>query len=106
MSTLTDIFGGFLITKRMLDLFRRPTDPKDYAWLYFIPFALFAVGMIWGSGMWDEVTNPNKARVEGKEARERRMGGLVQAGYFLSILLAIGALSGLSSQVRKRPFHT
>eukprot|EP01118_Nematostelium_gracile_P016479 TRINITY_DN6835_c0_g1_i2.p1 TRINITY_DN6835_c0_g1~~TRINITY_DN6835_c0_g1_i2.p1 ORF type:complete len:579 (-),score=163.51 TRINITY_DN6835_c0_g1_i2:1317-3053(-) len=28
-----NIFGGFLVTKRMLDMFRRPTDPPDYNYL-------------------------------------------------------------------------
>ena len=37
-----NIFGGFLITKRMLDMFRRPTDPKDYGYLFAIPGAIFA----------------------------------------------------------------
>lgn len=26
-----NIFGGFLITKRMLDMFKRPNDPPEYA---------------------------------------------------------------------------
>ena len=25
-----NIFGGFLVTKRMLDMFKRPTDPPEY----------------------------------------------------------------------------
>lgn len=80
MRTLTiDIFGGFLITKRMLDLFRRPTDPPEYSWLYTIPAAIFGGGFVWASST--------------------GLGGLVQAGYFLSTLLSIGALTGLSSQV-------
>ena len=78
-SLRTDIFGGFLITKRMLDLFRRPTDPPEYSWLYTIPAAVFGGGFVWASST--------------------GLGGLVQAGYFLSTLLSIGALTGLSSQV-------
>lgn len=76
----TDIFGGFLITKRMLDLFRRPGDPPDYAWLYGIPAALFAAGLLW--------------------AWQSGQDGLVQAGYTAATFLCIGALTGLSSQVR------
>jgi hypothetical protein len=79
--TKTDVFGGFLITKRMLDLFRRPTDPPEYTYLYLIPALLFAAGLIYAS--WT-----------GKD-------GLVQAGYAVSTLLCIGALTGLSSQVSR-----
>lgn len=32
-----NIFGGFLVTKRMLDMFKRPTDPPEYNYLYGIP---------------------------------------------------------------------
>ncbi|XP_023213834.1 NAD(P) transhydrogenase, mitochondrial-like, partial [Centruroides sculpturatus] len=32
-----NICGGFLVTKRMLDMFRRPTDPPEYNYLYGIP---------------------------------------------------------------------
>eukprot|EP01071_Lankesteria_metandrocarpae_P005757 Lankesteria_metandrocarpae@DN4117_c0_g1_i1.p1 len=32
-----NIFGGFLITKRMLDMFRRPSDPREHSYLYNIP---------------------------------------------------------------------
>ncbi|KAK0390468.1 hypothetical protein QR680_019368 [Steinernema hermaphroditum] len=36
-----NIGGGFLITKRMLDMFKRPTDPKEYNFLYGIPAVAF-----------------------------------------------------------------
>lgn len=74
-----DIFGGFLITKRMLDLFRRATDPPEYGWLYAVPAAVFGGGFVW--------------------AASTGLGGLVAAGYFVSTMLSIGALTGLSSQV-------
>lgn len=32
-----NIFGGFLVTQRMLDMFRRPTDPSEHNYLYAIP---------------------------------------------------------------------
>ncbi len=79
LALIPDIFGGFLITKRMLDLFRRPTDPPDYAYLYAVPAVVFGGGFVWGAST--------------------GVAGLVQAGYFVSTLLSIGALSGLSSQV-------
>ena len=77
-----NIAGGFVITKRMLDMFRRPTDPSDYAWLYGIPGVLFGAGYI--------------------ASATTGMAGLVQAGYLVSSLLCIGSLSGLSSQASAR----
>lgn len=78
--TRTDVFGGFLITKRMLDLFRRPGDPPDYGWLWAAPTALFAAGLVW--------------------AYSTGEAGLTTAGYTVATFLSIGALTGLSSQVR------
>jgi len=40
-----NIAGGFLITVKMLDLFRRPEDPKDYFEFYAIPAALLLGGL-------------------------------------------------------------
>ena len=77
-----NIGGGFVITKRMLDMFKRPTDPSDYPWLYAIPGVLFGGGFI--------------------AAASTGMGGLVQAGYLVSSFLCIGSLSGLASQVTAR----
>merc|ERR1719238_1849418 len=34
-----NIFGGFLVSKKMLDVFRRPTDPPEHYNLYGIPVA-------------------------------------------------------------------
>lgn len=78
-SLTLDIFGGFLITKRMLDLFRRATDPPEYGWLYAVPAVIFGGGFVW--------------------AASSGSAGLVAAGYFVSTMLSIGALTGLSSQV-------
>merc|ERR1712198_709872 len=36
-----NIFGGFIVTKRMLDMFKRPTDPPEYTHLMGIPAAAF-----------------------------------------------------------------
>lgn len=36
--------GGFTITQRMLDMFKRPTDPPEYNYLYMIPGAVFVGG--------------------------------------------------------------
>ncbi|EME78657.1 uncharacterized protein MYCFIDRAFT_50085 [Pseudocercospora fijiensis CIRAD86] len=77
-----NITGGFVITKRMLDMFRRPTDPPEYPWLYAIPGVLFGGGFI--------------------AATTTGMAGLVQAGYLVSSVLCIGSLTGLASQVTAR----
>jgi NAD(P) transhydrogenase len=39
-----NIFGGFLVTQRMLEMFRRPTDPPDYNYLFAVPGVLFLGG--------------------------------------------------------------
>eukprot|EP00941_MAST-03F_sp_MAST-3F-sp1_P001783 g1783.t1 len=43
LSTI-NIFGGFLITQRMLDMFKRPDDPTEYNHLYIIPAAAGVLG--------------------------------------------------------------
>ncbi|EEB90408.1 hypothetical protein MPER_11391 [Moniliophthora perniciosa FA553] len=69
-----NVFGGFIITKRMLDMFKRPTDPPEYSWLYSIPAAVFTGGFL--------------------AAASTGMAGLVQAGYLTSSVLCIGLFSG------------
>lgn len=77
-----NVSGGFVITKRMLDMFKRKTDPPEYPWLYGIPALLFSGGYI--------------------AAASTGMAGLVQAGYLVSSMLCIGSLSGLASQTTAR----
>ncbi|KIJ16955.1 hypothetical protein PAXINDRAFT_162546 [Paxillus involutus ATCC 200175] len=77
-----NVAGGFVITKRMLDMFKRPTDPPEYSWLYGVPAVVFTGGFL--------------------AAASTGMAGLVQAGYLASSFLCIGSLSGLSSQVTAR----
>ncbi|KAG6161626.1 hypothetical protein E4U11_003285 [Claviceps purpurea] len=77
-----NVGGGFVITKRMLDMFKRPTDPPDYPWLYAIPAAVFGGGFI--------------------AAASTGTAGLVQAGYLVSSVLCIGSISGLASQATAR----
>eukprot|EP00755_Sulcionema_specki_P016124 Sspe_Gene.994::Locus_338_Transcript_1_1_Confidence_1.000_Length_2701::g.994::m.994/K00323/NNT; NAD(P) transhydrogenase len=36
-----NIFGGFNITRKMLDMFKRPGDPKEYNWIFAIPATAF-----------------------------------------------------------------
>ncbi|KAL6879288.1 NAD(P) transhydrogenase beta subunit domain-containing protein [Trichoderma novae-zelandiae] len=77
-----NVGGGFVITKRMLDMFKRSTDPPEYPWLYAIPATLFGGGFI--------------------AAASTGAAGLVQAGYLISSVLCIGSLSGLGSQATAR----
>lgn len=44
MNALFVYSGGFLITQRMLDMFKRPTDPPEYNYLYALPGAAFVGG--------------------------------------------------------------
>ncbi|KAF6845079.1 NAD(P) transhydrogenase, mitochondrial [Colletotrichum musicola] len=73
-----NVSGGFVITKRMLDMFKRPTDPPEYPWLYAVPAALFGGGYI--------------------AAAATGAAGLVQAGYAVSSVLCISSISSLASQ--------
>lgn len=83
-----NVAGGFIITKRMLDMFKRgfvlrvvvsplnifvlgPTDPPEYAYLYGVPAVVFTGGFL--------------------AAASTGMAGLVQAGYLASSVLCIGA---------------
>ncbi|CAA9956904.1 NAD transhydrogenase mitochondrial [Pyrenophora teres f. maculata] len=77
-----NVSGGFVISKRMLDMFRRPTDPKEYPWLYAVPAVLFGGGFV--------------------AAASTGMAGLVQAGYLVSSVLCMTSLSGLASQATAR----
>ena len=77
-----NVAGGFVITKRMLDMFKRPTDPPEYPWLFAIPGVLFGGGYL--------------------AAAATGMAGLVQAGYLVSSVLCISSLSALASQTTAR----
>ncbi|RDW93001.1 putative nicotinamide nucleotide transhydrogenase [Aspergillus mulundensis] len=77
-----NVSGGFVITKRMLDMFKRPTDPPEYPWLYAIPAVVFGGGFL--------------------AAASTGMAGLVQAGYLVSSVLCISSISGLASQQTAR----
>lgn len=77
-----NIFGGFVITQRMLGMFRRPDDPKEYNYLYGIPAATFLGGYAY--------------------AASQGMADIHQMTYFASSLCCLGALGGLSSQKTAR----
>ncbi|KAG8145050.1 hypothetical protein E2320_013433 [Naja naja] len=73
--------SGFLITQRMLDMFKRPTDPPEYNYLYLLPGTVFVGG--YGASL---------------------LGGysIEQMIYLGSGLCCVGALAGLSSQSTSR----
>jgi len=77
-----NIFGGFIVTQRMLDMFKRPTDPPEYPLMMGIPLAAFlsAYGYAVAQG-YPEVH---------------------QMAYLASGLCCIGALGGLSAQPTAR----
>jgi len=77
-----NIFGGFIVTQRMLDMFKRPTDPPEYNMMMGIPAGAFlaAYGYAVSQG-YPEVH---------------------QMAYLTSGLCCIGALGGLSAQPTAR----
>eukprot|EP01127_Copromyxa_protea_P000733 TRINITY_DN1063_c0_g2_i1.p1 TRINITY_DN1063_c0_g2~~TRINITY_DN1063_c0_g2_i1.p1 ORF type:complete len:1110 (+),score=153.09 TRINITY_DN1063_c0_g2_i1:467-3331(+) len=79
-----NIFGGFLVTQRMLDMFKRPGDKPEYSWMWSLP-ALAGLAT-YGNMVY-----------HGAE-----MGQLHPMLYLLSSLFCIGAISGLSSQQTSR----
>lgn len=76
-----NIAGGFTITQRMLDMFKRPTDPPEYNYLYMLPGAVFVGG--YGA------TLASGYNIE-------------QMMYLGSGLCCVGALAGLSTQKTAR----
>ncbi|XP_064421966.1 NAD(P) transhydrogenase, mitochondrial [Latimeria chalumnae] len=76
-----NIAGGFLITQRMLDMFKRPTDPPEYNYLYLLPGTVF---------------------VGGYGASVASGYNIEQMMYLGSGLCCVGALAGLSAQGTSR----
>ncbi|KAK8066662.1 NAD(P) transhydrogenase mitochondrial precursor [Apiospora hydei] len=77
-----NVSGGFVITKRMLDMFKRPTDPRSTR-----GFGLFPVYCLAGASL---------------AAASTGAAGLVQAGYLVSSVLCISSISGLATQATAR----
>ncbi|TPX35102.1 hypothetical protein SmJEL517_g02470 [Synchytrium microbalum] len=82
MIAMVNVSGGFIISQRMLDMFRRSTDPPDYLYLYAVPAAAFTSAFVYASAT--------------------GAPGLVSAGYLASSLLCISSLQGLASQETAR----
>ncbi|XP_013148388.1 PREDICTED: NAD(P) transhydrogenase, mitochondrial-like [Papilio polytes] len=80
--SFVNVFGGFLVTQRMLDMFKRPGDPPEYGYLYGIPAAALLGGYI---------TTAMQGYPE-----------VHQMAYLASSLCCVGALAGLSSQTTAR----
>ncbi|KAJ9417720.1 NAD(P) transhydrogenase beta subunit-domain-containing protein [Fusarium oxysporum] len=82
--TIPQAFGALsvLLAFRMLDMFKRPTDPPEYPWLYAIPAVVCGGGFV--------------------AAASTGAAGLVQAGYLVSSVLCIGSISSLASQATAR----
>ncbi|TRY71862.1 hypothetical protein TCAL_03151 [Tigriopus californicus] len=77
-----NVFGGFIVTARMLDMFRRSTDPPEYNYLYALPASAFLGSYAWAvSQGYHEVH---------------------QMAYLASSLCCVGALAGLSTQPTAR----
>lgn len=77
-----NVVGGFIVTKRMLDMFKRPTDPEEHNYLYAIPALAASAGVI-------------AAHLSGYI-------GVYQMGYLIASLCCIGGISGLASQKTSR----
>lgn len=78
-----NIGGGFTVTQRMLDMFRRPDDPPEYNYFYGIPglAMLGGYGALASTGAYPDIH---------------------QMTYFAASLCCVGALTGLSSQTTCR----
>lgn len=82
LASCINIFGGFLVTARMLDMFRRPTDPHEHNYLYVIP-AVVALSLF-SVGKWALNDNP------------------YQLTYLTASLCCIAAIGGLATQKSAR----
>jgi NAD(P) transhydrogenase len=77
-----NIAGGFVVTKRMLDMFKRKTDPEEHNYLYAIPGVLSAAAIL--NAHWTGVVS------------------VYQMGYLAASLSCIGGITGLASQSTAR----
>ena len=77
-----NIAGGFVVTKRMLDMFKRKTDPEEHNYLYGIPAAV-SVGSVLA-------------------AYKMGIMSVYQMGYLAASLCCIGGITGLASQTTAR----
>ncbi|XP_019727586.1 NAD(P) transhydrogenase, mitochondrial [Hippocampus comes] len=76
-----NIAGGFLVTQKMLDMFKRPSDPPEHNYLYLLPAGVF---------------------VGGYAAALQSGYNIEQMMYLGSGMCCVGALAGLSNQSTAR----
>ncbi|XP_026466565.1 NAD(P) transhydrogenase, mitochondrial-like [Ctenocephalides felis] len=81
-ASCVNIAGGFLVTRRMLDMFKRPGDPPEYGGLFALPAVAFLGGHL-------AATHYGCPEVH-------------QMAYLAASLCCVGALAGLSSQKTAR----
>lgn len=81
-----NIGGGFTITQRMLDMFRRPSDPPEFNNLYAIPGAAaigaYALGLYYGFPQIQVSI----------ELQKKKMGYVIQCHDFCTIMNLNGML--------------
>ena len=77
-----NIAGGFLVTKRMLDMFKRKTDPEEHNYLYAIPGVISAAALL--NAYWTGTIS------------------VYHMGYLAASLSCIGGITGLASQSTAR----
>ncbi|CAE7502453.1 NNT [Symbiodinium natans] len=79
--SMVNVGGGFVMTRRMIDMFKRETDVSQFAELYALPAALFVGLYVFGTsfGYMDLASES-------------------QMVYLISSLMCIVAIGGLSSQ--------
>jgi NAD(P) transhydrogenase len=81
-ASAVNIGGGFAVTQRMLDMFKRPDDPPEYNYLYLMPGA--AVMGAYGLGT------------------AAGYGEMTSMAYLASSLCCIGAIASLAQQSTAR----
>ncbi len=72
-----NITGGFVLTKRMLDMFKRKSDPPEHNYLYAIPGVASIGGLL--------------------TAHMMGVPNIYQMGYLASSLCCVGGISGLAN---------
>merc|ERR1712045_13140 len=77
-----NVFGGFIVTGRMLDMFKSPTDPPEHNYLYGVPAGAFLASYTY--------------------AVTQGYPEIHKMAYLTSSLCCVGALAGLSSQPTAR----
>jgi NAD(P) transhydrogenase len=81
-----NIFGGFRVTQRMLNMFKRPTDPPEFPQYWLLPAigTPAAIACVWNTGL----------------------STIYELGYLAASLFCIASLAGLSSQSTARLGNT